>query len=134
MVDDFIHEVTVVTHDNDTTMERLKVFFEHLQGNNVQIVGRLVENQEVRASHEHRTEVQTPTLASTEFVDVIVLLVRREKEVLQELHCRQLTAAAKVDILGDVSDNVDDLRTRVVLHLILGVITESDGFSHTDMA
>ena len=35
MVDDFIHEVTVVTHDNDTTMERLKVFFEHLQGNNV---------------------------------------------------------------------------------------------------
>ena len=77
--------------------------------------------------------MQTPTLASTEFVDVIVLLVRREKEVLQELHCRQLTAAAKVDILGDVSDNVDDLRTRVVLHLILGVITESDGFSHTDM-
>ena len=42
MVDDFIHEVAVVADNNDTAGKILQIFFQYLQGLNVEVVRGLV--------------------------------------------------------------------------------------------
>ena len=77
-----VHKVAVVAHHDDASLEVLEVFFEHLKGNDVQVVGRFVEHQEVRVTHEHGTEVQTAFLTTAELVHIVVLLLRCEQEML----------------------------------------------------
>ena len=85
MVDDLIHEVAVVAHHDDTTGEVLKVFLENLKRLDIEVVGGLVENEEVGILHQYGAEIELALLAAGEFIDVVVLLFGGEEEMLQEL-------------------------------------------------
>ena len=74
-----------MTDHNHAAREVLQIFLEYLQRHDVEVVGRLVEHQEVRVLHQHRTEIQFPSLAATQLIHIVVLLFGREEEVLQEL-------------------------------------------------
>jgi hypothetical protein len=39
----FIHKVTVMGNDNHTAFEVLEIFFEHIQRDNIEVIGRLVQ-------------------------------------------------------------------------------------------
>ena len=54
VVDHLVGEVAVVAHYDDAAREVLQVFLEHLQRLYVEVVGRLVEYEEVGVAHEHR--------------------------------------------------------------------------------
>ena len=64
VVHNLVHEVAVVADDDDAAFEVLQVLLENLQGIDVEVVGRLVEHEEVRALHEHGTKVE-PTFLAT---------------------------------------------------------------------
>ena len=85
MVYHFVHEVAVVAHHDDTSLEVLQVFFQHLQSHDVQVVGRLVQHQEVWVSHQYRTEVQPAAFSPAQLVHIAVLRFGRKEEMLQEL-------------------------------------------------
>ena len=71
MVYYLVHEIAVVAHHDDATRKILKIFFQYLQRLDVEVVGRLVQHQEVRISHQHRTEVELAFLAATQLVNVV---------------------------------------------------------------
>ena len=85
MVDHLIHEIAVVADDNHAAREILQVFFQYLKRHDVQIVGRLVEHQEVGILHQDGTEIELAPLAAAEFIHIVVLLFGCEEEILQEL-------------------------------------------------
>ena len=64
MVYDLVHEVTVVTDNDDTSFEIHEIFLKYLQGGNVEIVRRLIKNQKVGIGHERYAELQPSAFPS----------------------------------------------------------------------
>ena len=85
VVNDLVHEVTVVADHDDTAGEVHEVFFENLECLDIQVIGGLVENKEIGILHQYRTEVELALLTTREFIDVVVLLFRCEEKMLQKL-------------------------------------------------
>ena len=127
-----VHEIAVVTHHNHASLEVLQVFFQYLKGNDVQIVGRFVEHQEVRITHQDRTKVQTTLFATAELVHIVVLLLRSEEEMLEELRGSQLSATTQLDDFGNVLNHIDDLHLLIELQAFLRIITETDGLANVE--
>ena len=130
MIDHLVHEIAVVTDHNDTAVEVLQILLQNLQRIDVQVIGRLVEHQEVGVLHKHRTQVQAPLLSARELGDVVLLLQRSEHEVLQELHGRQVATAAQIHILRYLTHRVYHFHLRVKAHPLLAVVAEADGLAH----
>ena len=107
VVDHLIHEVAVVADDDDASSEILQVFLEDLQGDDVEVVGGLVENKEVRVAHQHGTEVEPSSLASTELGDIGVLFLRCEEEMLKELAGAESLSVSEVNIFCDVAYGIN---------------------------
>ena len=78
VIGNLIHEVAVVRHDDQTARVGLQVLFKHLQRQDVEVVGRLVEHQEIRIAHQDRAEVEPAPLTAAEFRNEVVLGLRRE--------------------------------------------------------
>ena len=57
MVGDFIDEVAVMRNHDHAPLERLQVLFQYAERHDVQIVRRLVEDQEIGTLHQDRAEV-----------------------------------------------------------------------------
>ena len=126
MVHYLIHEIAVVAHHDDTSLEVLQILFQHLQRHDIQVVRRLVEYQEVRIPHQYRTQVQPSPFSSAQLIYVAVLGFRSKQKMLQELRSRQALAIAKFDNLRNVRNHVDDLHLLVKLQSLLRIISEPD--------
>ena len=130
VVHHLVHEVAVVAHHDDAALEVGQVFLQSLEGGDVEVVGGLVEDEEVGGLHEHQTELEASALSAGELVDEVLLAGRGEEEVGEKLHGRHASSAAEVDHFGHVADHVDDLFLLVEGHSLLGEIAESHGFAH----
>ena len=58
MVDDLIQEIAVVGDDHHTAIKRCQVFFQDIKGEDIEIIGRLVEDKEIRMLHQHCNEIK----------------------------------------------------------------------------
>ena len=72
-IDHFVREETIVGDDEQAALERTKVFFQHVERENIEVVGRFVEDEEVGISHQDGEQVQATPFAPAEFVDGGVL-------------------------------------------------------------
>ena len=61
-----VHEVPVVADHNQASGKIEEEFLEDLQGVNVEVVRRLVEDQEIGVGHQHLQEVQALSLATAQ--------------------------------------------------------------------
>ena len=129
VVHHLIHEVAIVAHHNHTSLEVLQVLFQYVQRNDVQVVGRLVQNQEIRIAHQHRTQIKTAALATAQLIDIAVLCFRRKEEMLQKLRCRQTLAVTQLYHFRDVLHHIDDFHLLIKLQTLLRIIAETDGFA-----
>ena len=53
-------------HDEDGTREALQIVLQNGEGHHVQIVGRLVQQQDVGGFHQNGQQVQPPPLSAAE--------------------------------------------------------------------
>ena len=105
-----------------------------MQGDDVKVVGRFVKHQEIGIAHQHGAKVQPPALATGEFAHIGILAVGGKEKMLQELRCRQVAAAAEINILGYVAHDVDDLGVFAKLQALLRVVAEAHGLAHGETA
>ena len=124
VVDNLVHEESVVRHYYDASREVLQIFLQHLKRLYVEVVGWLVEHEEVWIAHQYRTEVELASLASRELVHIVVLLFGGEEEMLQQLSCRDVLASAVVDVFGYVGYHVDYALLVVEFHSVLREVAE----------
>ena len=124
MVDNLVHEESVVRYYYDASGEVLQIFLQHLKRLYVEVVGRLVEYEEVGIAHKYRTEVKLASFASREFVHIVVLLFGGKEEMLQQLSCRNVLASAVVDVFGYVGYHVDYALLVVEFHSVLREVAE----------
>lgn len=81
MVGDLIDKEAVVGDDDDRSSERGEIILKDVEREDVEIVGRLVEEEEVGILHEHRDEVEAFALAAREGVDSDVVHLVGEEEL-----------------------------------------------------
>ena len=124
VVDNLVHEESVVRYYYDASREVLQIFLQHLKRLYVEVVGRLVEYEEVGIAHKYRTEVKLASFASREFVHIVVLLFGGKEEMLQQLSCRNVLASAVVDVFGYVGYHVDYALLVVEFHSVLREVAE----------
>ena len=95
-------------HDHHAAAEVLEEVLQHRQGLNVEVVGGLIEQQNVGGLDQQAAEVQPPPFAAGELANRLVLLGGREQEALQQLRGRE-GAAIELDAAGGVLHHIDQL-------------------------
>ena len=94
-VADAVQEISVVAHCNDTAVECRQRFFQNAQRRQVQIVRRLVQDQEVPAVFQYLRKQEAASLAAGELPDERVHPVVVKEEPPQVFPHRQAFSVEK---------------------------------------
>ena len=129
-----VQEAPVVAHNQHAALVMLQEILQKHQRIYIQVVGRLVQNQEIGIGHQRPYQVQPAAFAPAQIGEIIILGSRLELKVIQELGCRDFAAVLHADHLGHFLDDVDDPPVFVRRKPALGVIAELDGIAHDDAA
>ena len=108
VLDRSVKKIAVVADDDKCSGEIVKIFFERDQRRDVEIVGRLIEQQYIRRTHQNSQQVKPPPLAARKISDDGILGGRREQKSFEHFARRYLHAVVRRDIFGDIADVVDD--------------------------
>src|SRR5690606_20785154 len=90
MVHDLVHKIPVVGDHYQTAREIQEKAFQDVQGHNIQVIGRFVQNQKIWVLDQYRAEVETFAFPSTELFHKIVLFFPFEEKAFQQLLRRDL--------------------------------------------
>ena len=74
-------------YDDDCTSIAFQIVLQDSQGLDVQIVGRLVQNENIRCFHQNSQQVQTTSLTAGQSADGGVLQCGIKQEGLHQLRC-----------------------------------------------
>ena len=80
-----VKELAVVAHDDGRAVKSLDGFFQHILGLHVQVIGRLIENQEVDRLQQQFNHGQPAALASTQHLDEFLAGLPSKHESTQEV-------------------------------------------------
>ena len=130
MIHHLVHEIAIVTHHNDASTEVCQILFEQLERSNVKIVRRFVKDKEVRSLHQHQTELQTTSLPSGKFVDIILLTSWRKQKVGKKLQCREVATSSQIHRFSHITHHINHFHLRINRQPILREIAKLYGFSH----
>ena len=81
MLHQAIHKVTVVRYDDQATREAVQKLLQDIQGHQIQVVCRFVEDEEVWIFDQHEEQLQTSALAPAHLSDGRKLLLGRETKL-----------------------------------------------------
>ena len=109
---DAVEEPTIMTHDQRRALVGADRFFENAQGREVEVVGRLVEHEDVAADREELGEKHAVALAAAEVADAGAQHARRKQEAL-EVGFDTQRSSADGDRFAVAGDFFDDALVRV---------------------
>jgi len=72
-IDNLVREETVVGDDEQAALKGTEILLQHVERENVQVVCRLVEDEEIGVAHQDGQQVEPPAFAPAELVDGGVL-------------------------------------------------------------
>ena len=81
---DLVEEVTVMADDDDRVVKVQQEVFQPAHGLNVQIVGRLVQQQDIRAAKERLSKQDLDLLAAVEFLHQGMLPIQADTKTGQD--------------------------------------------------
>ena len=111
-------------HHDHATPEILEEILQNTQGLNVEIIGRLVQQQHIRCLNQHSTQGQASAFATRELAKGAVLLGRRKQEALQQLRSGDLLTT-EINSTGRLFDEINHLSLQPFpFHKGFGVLVE----------
>jgi hypothetical protein len=125
-LDELVEEVAIMGDRQDRAVEVLEGRFQLLAGGNVEIVRRLVEQQEVRALEHQRRDLQARLFAAAEIADLVVRVLILKEQSSQESECLRLRIGLQA---------ADDFNWRLVeieCFLLLAVVADLAGGTDLD--
>src|SRR5688572_1505376 len=94
--------------------------FQNLGRTNVEVVGRLVEQQEVRASENERPNLKTRSLAAAQITDLVERISSVKQQTIQERNCLLFGVGL------EFPDKIERRHRRIERFLLLRVIPGDD--------
>ena len=133
LVADAVEEVAVVGDADDGAFEDGEGFFQHAEGGEVEVVGGLVENDEVAAVLEDLGEHEAGAFATGEEVDALVDAVVAEEETF-EVGAGGDGLVAEEELVAAVGDFVEEGAGAVELHPALVDVVNFDALAENSAA
>jgi hypothetical protein len=121
-----------VADDDERAGPAVEQVLERVQRVDVEVVGRLVEQDDVRLAHQQPQDLQPPALPTGQVADPGPLGVAGEAEAVRQRRGPDGLAAAEVDHLGDLLDRLQDAQRRVELGHLLRQVGRLDGLADDD--
>ena len=112
----------------------LQELFKNIQGVDVQVIGRLIEDQEVGVCHQHAHQLKTLLFTTAQLVHKSKLLLRREKEFGQQLGSRDDLAVLHFDIVSNILDDIQYALVGLELQTFLAIVPIFGCFTNVDLA
>ena len=78
MVHEPVQEMTVMRNYDESAVEFLQVLLQDVQGHDVQVVGRLIQDQQIRLAHQDGQQVEPPLFPAGKLADAVVQHVMRK--------------------------------------------------------
>ena len=94
-------------YDQQTTFEAFQILFQYIQRDDIQIIGWLVQDQEIRIAHQYGKQIQSSSFPSAQLFDQGILLFVGEHEIFQELRSGHNSPVAQIDAFGNVFYDID---------------------------
>ena len=104
--------------DDHGALKALEIVFQDLERRDIQVVGRLVEQQHVRRGHQHARQIQPPLFAARQALHRRILHVRREEELLEHLGGGE-ASVGRLHVFRDVAHVIDQPQLGVDLREFL---------------
>lgn len=104
-----------------------------MQCHQIKIIRWLIENEEIGTFDQHAEEVETSFLTTTQGIRSRVLLRGREQKTLEQFGCRD-GCFANCDVLGLISDDIQDRFVAVEENIFLLIMTDDERLSFFDLA
>src|SRR5690606_32436986 len=134
MVHDLVHEIAVVGDHDQAARKIQQKPFQDVQGHDIQVVGRFVQDQEIGILDQHGTEVEAFSFPPTEFFHKVVLFFPIEQKAFQQLLGGNLLPFFQGDIIPEFPDDIDDLLSFLDGNALLGVVAKLYGVPHNDLS
>ena len=99
----------------------------------VEVVGRLVEQQHVAAALQHLGDVDAVALAAGQLADVLLLVLALEVEGA-DIGARRLVVAVDLHVIEPVGDLLPDVLRTIEMVAALVDIAEVNGRADVDLA
>ena len=128
-----VQEEAVVGHRQNGAGEALEIVLQDGEGGHVQVVGGLVQQQDVGGLHQHGQQVQPPPLPAGEPPDGHGLEIPGEQKPLHHLVGGE-GALVGLHLVGDVVDEVVDPLLEVQLPPLLGEVADLHRGAHLHRA
>ena len=122
LVHNAVEEVAVMRYDDDRAVKRLDGLLQHIFAGHVQVVGGLVEDEQVDGLQQQAYHRQTALLTAAEHLDLLVGILSAEHECAQDV----VDARAYVAHGHIVDGVVHGQRLVEQLGLVLGKIANLD--------
>ena len=118
-------------NDHGAARELLQSVFQRAQGLNVQVVGRLVEEDQVAALFERQRQVEAVALTAGKHLRRL-LLVRALEAERGQVRARRHLVLADVDVVEPARDDLPDRGLGVDVLAVLVNVGQLDGLAHLD--
>ena len=135
MISDLIHKEAVVTDDDNATSEVGQILFQHLQGQNIKVIRRLVKDKKVRFLNKHSTQIKPSALASTQLRNGCILSLGREQKLRQQLPSTQSLAITSHTLkgIGNILYNIYYPLIIIKQRVTLTIITKAHRLTNIEM-
>jgi hypothetical protein len=127
-VGDPLQEVAVVADQDQRARPAVEQVLQLVERLDVEVVGGLVEQQDVGVVHEQPEELQPPPLAARQVADHLPLRVAAEAQAFQELGGGPLPLA-ELEVLAYLLHRLQHAPGRVELGELLGQVRQADGLA-----
>src|SRR5450631_1655300 len=130
---DAIEEPAIVADHDRAAREPLEAVLERAQRVDVEVVRRLVEQEEIAGALDHLREVDAVALTAGEDADPLLLILTLEVEA-RDVRARRDRLLAHLEVLDAFGDLVEDRLRSVERIARLVDVTELDGIADRDLA
>ena len=113
---------------NHGSLKCIQIILQHVQGLNIQIVGRLVQHQHIGRSHQDAQKIQPPHFAAGQASYFLVLHTGGKQESLCHLGGRQVPIRG-VNVHCHIPHRINDASVRIQRRAMLGKIANLHRFA-----
>src|SRR5699024_1785472 len=128
MFDELVHKEPVVRNEDKTALEVQQELFQLIECKQVEVVRRLVQNQEIWILDKYHHQAESLLFTAAELFDGGILHFGTKHEVFQKLRGRNLFPARQLDNFSDGFNPRDRALVVVKNKPYLPLMSDHDGF------
>ena len=123
-----VEKIPVMGNDDDDPLKMIQIILKHCQCCDVEVVGRLIQNENIGRAHQHPQQIQPPFFPTGKAPDLRILLASFKQKALQHLRRRHASLRRRHKF-RNLTDVVNHAHIRIHMRHFLRIIADFHSLS-----